>query len=130
VTAMATNAVLGKHPAPSAAVWGNLDVSTLKLRGEPTSGAAGSSSASSAKLRKAAGEFESMLLENLWKSMKETFTTPEDDSDPILQSFDDWAIHGMASAVGQAGGLGIKNMIVKYLEPRIGGGSSPAEAAR
>lgn len=78
------------------------------------------------KLRKAAGEFESILFESLWKSMKQTFAAPDDDSDPILESFDDWSIRAMASAVGQAGGLGIKNMIVKYLEPRIIDRSSPA----
>ena len=80
------------------------------------------------KLRKAAGEFESILFESLWKSMKQTFAAPDEDSDPILQSFDDWSIRAMASAVGQAGGLGIRNMIVKYLEPRIGGSAAPGTA--
>jgi Rod binding domain-containing protein len=70
-----------------------------------------------AKLRKAAGEFESMLLESLWKSMKETFADPEEEADPTLKNFDDWGIHAMAGAVGESGGLGIKNLILKYLEP-------------
>jgi Rod binding domain-containing protein len=79
-----------------------------------------SASAQLPKLVKAAGEFESMLLESLWKSMKETFTDPDDpDSDPTVQSFDDWSIQSMAGAVGSAGGLGIKNMIIKYLEPDL-----------
>ena len=80
------------------------------------------------KLRKAAGEFESILLESLWKSMKETFSDPDEDADPTLKSFDDWGIQGMASAVGNSGGLGIKNMILKYLEPTLSGrdhGSTP-----
>lgn len=84
-------------------------------------GASGTSNAiQTIKLRKAAGEFESMLLENLWKSMKETFSDHQNDkdADPTLQSFDDWGIHAMAGSVGNAGGLGIKNMIIKYLEPR------------
>jgi Rod binding domain-containing protein len=72
------------------------------------------------KLVKAAGEFESMLLESLWKSMKESFTDPNDpDADPTTQSFDEWGMKSMADAVGNAGGLGIKNMIIKYLEPTI-----------
>jgi Rod binding domain-containing protein len=79
-----------------------------------------------AKLRKAAGEFESMLLESLWKSMKETFEDPDEDSDPTLKSFDEFGIQAMASAVGNAGGLGIKNMILKYLEPTITGGGQDA----
>ena len=69
------------------------------------------------KLRKAAGEFESILLESLWKSMKETFSDSDEDADPTLKSFDDWGIQAMAGAVGKSGGLGIKNMILKYLEP-------------
>src|SRR6266481_2717069 len=73
------------------------------------------------KLRKAAGEFESILLESLWKSMKETFSDPEEDADPTLKSFDDWGIQAMASAVGNNGGLGIKNMILKYLDPKLPG---------
>lgn len=77
-----------------------------------------------AKLTKAAGEFESILLESLWKSMKETFATADDeDSDPTLRSFDDWGIQAMAGAVGSAGGLGIKNLILRYLAPQVKGGS-------
>ncbi len=54
------------------------------------------------KLVKAAGEFESMLLESLWKSMKETFTDPNDpDSDPTMQSFDDWGMKSMAQCRGK-----------------------------
>ena len=82
------------------------------------------------KLRKAAGEFESILLESLWKSMKETFSDPDEDADPTLKSFDDWGIQAMASAVGNSGGLGIKNMILKYLEPTLsegGRGATPAQ---
>jgi Rod binding domain-containing protein len=78
------------------------------------------------KLRKAAGEFESILLESLWKSMKETFSDPDEDSDPTLKGFDDWGIQAMASAVGNSGGLGIKNMILKYLEPALTAGKHGA----
>jgi Rod binding domain-containing protein len=79
-----------------------------------------------AKLKKAAGEFESILLDSLWKSMKETFADSEDpDADPTLKSFDEWGIQAMASAVGSAGGLGIKNMIIKSLAPQIEAGGVP-----
>jgi Rod binding domain-containing protein len=72
------------------------------------------------KLRKAAGEFEAILLQSMWKSMKESFSSPDDEnSDPTLQSFDELGIQSMASAVGKSGGLGIKNMILKHLEPQI-----------
>jgi Rod binding domain-containing protein len=84
-------------------------------------------SAQLSKLRKAAGEFESILLESLWKSMKDTFSDPEDEAfDPTLRSFDEWGMQAMASAVGSSGGLGIKNMILKHLEPLVaGGGQAP-----
>jgi Rod binding domain-containing protein len=82
---------------------------------------ANSTSPEVSKLRKAAGEFESILLESLWKSMKETFSDPDEDADPTLKGFDDWGIQAMASAVGNSGGLGIKNMILKYLEPTLSG---------
>jgi Rod binding domain-containing protein len=76
-----------------------------------------------AKLTKAAGEFESILLESLWKSMKETFADSGDaDSDPTLKSFDDWGIQAMAGAVGSSGGLGFKNMIIRYLAPALASG--------
>ena len=85
-----------------------------------------SSSLELSKLRKAAGEFESILLESLWKSMKETFSDPDEDADPTLKSFDDLGIQAMASAVGNSGGLGIKNMILKYLEPALSAGKHDA----
>jgi Rod binding domain-containing protein len=82
------------------------------------------------KLTKAAGEFESILLESLWKSMKETFSDPDEDADPTLKSFDDWGIQAMANAVGNSGGLGIKNMILKYLEPTVSTGGGGSVSAR
>jgi Rod binding domain-containing protein len=77
------------------------------------------------KLTKAAGEFESILLESLWKSLKETFSDSEDaDSDPTLKSFDDWGIQAMAGAVGSSGGLGFKDMIIRYLAPDVTNGET------
>ena len=92
----------------------------------PQANPGSSNSRGLAKLTKAAGEFESMLLTSLWKSMKETFSDPDEDADPTLKSFDEWGIQAMASAVGNAGGLGIKNMILKYLEPTLPGGGNGA----
>jgi Rod binding domain-containing protein len=81
-------------------------------------------SSEGAKLRQAAGEFESILLESMWKSMKDTFSNQDEENfDPTLQSFDEWGIQAMAKAVGGAGGLGIKNMILKSLGPMVPGAS-------
>jgi Rod binding domain-containing protein len=77
----------------------------------------------SQKLGKAAGEFESMLLSSLWKSMKSTFASsddPSDDSDdPGHETLDDMGIQAMSSAVGKAGGLGLGKLILKHLEPML-----------
>lgn len=72
------------------------------------------------KLRKAAGDFESILLASMWKSMKQSFGTSEsDDADPAHGTLDDWGIEIMSSAVGKAGGLGIGKMILKHLQPQV-----------
>jgi Rod binding domain-containing protein len=72
------------------------------------------------KLRKAAGDFESILLASMWKSMKQSFGTSEsDDADPAHGTLDDWGIEIMSSEVGKAGGLGIGKMILKHLQPQV-----------
>jgi Rod binding domain-containing protein len=72
------------------------------------------------KLKKAAGDFESILLASMWKSMKQSFGPSEtEDSDPAHGTLDDWGIEVMSSAVGRAGGLGIAKLILKHLEPQI-----------
>jgi len=72
------------------------------------------------KLRKAAAEFESILLSSFWKSMKESFTSPEDDSsDPAHETLENFGIEAMSDAVGKAGGLGIGKLILKHLEPQL-----------
>lgn len=72
------------------------------------------------KLHKAAGEFESLLLANLWKSMKATFAASDDDStDPAHDVLENMGIDAMAGAVGKAGGLGLGALIVKHLQPEI-----------
>ena len=81
------------------------------------------------KLRKAAAEFESILLSSFWKSMKESFANPEDDSsDPAHETLDDWGIQAMSDAVGKAGGLGIGNLILKHLEPQLAAKQQAQEA--
>ncbi len=79
-------------------------------------------SADQQKLKKAAGDFESILLASLWKSMKESFKDPnEANADPASGTVDDWGIEAMSGAVGKAGGLGIGNMLIKHLAPDAGG---------
>jgi len=79
----------------------------------------GNNSPDDRKLRKAAGDFESILLASMWKSMKQSFGTSDSDfeADPAHGTLEDWGIEIMSSAVGRAGGLGIGKLILKHLEP-------------
>jgi len=72
------------------------------------------------KLQKAAAEFESMLLSNLWKSMKNSFASSDDDSsDPAHDVLADMGIQAMSSAVAKTGGLGLGKLILKHLQPML-----------
>jgi Rod binding domain-containing protein len=71
------------------------------------------------KLKKAAGDFESILLASMWKSMKQSFGSSEAESDPAHGTLDDWGIEVMSNAVGKAGGLGIGRLILNHLEPSL-----------
>jgi len=82
------------------------------------------------KLRKAAGDFESILLASMWKSMKQSFGTTDSEfgSDPAHGTLEDWGIEVMSSAVGRAGGLGIGKLILKQLEPHLAAEKSSSSA--
>ena len=70
-----------------------------------------------AKLKKAAGDFESILLASMWKGMKQSFGSSETDADPAHGTLDDWSIEIMSGAVGRAGGLGIAKLLLAHLDP-------------
>jgi Rod binding domain-containing protein len=71
------------------------------------------------KLRRAAAEFESILISSFWKSMMETFSSGDDSLDPGHSGFQDMGIQAMSQAVGKAGGLGLGQLIIKHLEPHL-----------
>jgi Rod binding domain-containing protein len=72
------------------------------------------------KLKKAAGDFESILLASMWRAMKHSFgENTEAESDPAHGMIEDWGIEVMSGAVGRAGGLGIGKLILKHLEPAL-----------
>jgi Rod binding domain-containing protein len=78
------------------------------------------------KLRRAAAEFESILISTFWKSMKESFGTSEDSSDPAHDTLDDLGVQAMSSAMGKAGGLGVGKMILKHLESQLADTNKPS----
>jgi len=83
------------------------------------------------KLRKAATEFEAMLLSSWWSAMKQSgLPGGEDDSDPGKETLDQLGMQAMSAAVAKGGGLGIGNMLVRSLLGSTGAaktsGSKPA----
>jgi Rod binding domain-containing protein len=96
------------------------NATSLSHIGKSPSDALFQNSPAEKKLRKAAGEFESLLLSNLWKSMKSSFADSDDDStDPAHDTLENMGIDAMSGAVGKAGGLGLGKLILKHLEPLI-----------
>jgi Rod binding domain-containing protein len=68
------------------------------------------------KLKKAASDFEAMLLAKWWSSMKESgFGGDDDQSDPGHDTLDSMGIQAMSTAVASRGGLGIGAMLVRSL---------------
>jgi len=62
-----------------------------------------------------------MLISSLWKSMKSTFASPDEDdsTDPAHDTLNDLSIDTMSNAVAKAGGLGLGKLILKHLEPML-----------
>jgi hypothetical protein len=110
------------------------DASAIPAPGAATQNVPGSttpaqSSADAQKLKKAAGDFESILLASMWKSMKQSFGASESDADPAHGTLDDWGIEIMSGAVGRAGGLGIGKLILDHLQPALAKSEGPKPAA-
>jgi Rod binding domain-containing protein len=64
------------------------------------------------KLRKGAREFESMMVEQIWKGMKTE--TADSGSD---QTLSDMGSHALAAGIAARGGFGIAKMILHQLAP-------------
>lgn len=81
------------------------------------------------RLHQAANEFESMLLTSLWKSFKESSLDDSDtDSDDSTgQTYQDFGLQAMASAVASGGGLGIGRIIEQDLAPKVNPASKNIE---
>lgn len=80
-----------------------------------------------AKIKKAATEFEAMLLAKWWSSMKESGLGGDDETDPGHGTLDEMGIQAMSTAVASGGGLGIGAMLVRSLLSNVRE-RAPAEA--
>jgi Rod binding domain-containing protein len=81
------------------------------------------------KLRRAAEEFEAMLIADFWKSMTEPFSNDDEDAlDPGHSTWQDMGVQAMAGALSKEGGFGLGRLILKHLEPLVRGGSPESSA--
>lgn len=73
-----------------------------------------------AKLQKAAQDFEAIMLDSLWGSMKDGSLGSDDDlDDPASSSIQQLGMQLVSGALAKAGGLGIGKMIVRALQSKI-----------
>jgi Rod binding domain-containing protein len=69
--------------------------------------------------RKAAQDFEAILLAQFLEKLQETMTSLGSDeaSDPAHDSFQQMGFESIASALARAGGIGVADLILKHLSP-------------
>jgi Rod binding domain-containing protein len=79
----------------------------------------GSRQAQLFKLKKAATQFEAMLLQKWWSSMKQSGLGQDDDSDPGEGTLDNMGMQAMSAAVANSGGVGIAAMLVRSLQGEL-----------
>ncbi|MGA2097386.1 MAG: hypothetical protein ABSH39_13880 [Candidatus Acidiferrum sp.] len=94
-------------------------ISAASQNGKSAGLASVSNTPAGRRLRKAAADFEGMLISSLWKSMKSTFADEDDSADPAHDTIDDLGIQTMSNAVAKAGGFGLGNLLLKHLEPML-----------
>jgi len=72
------------------------------------------------RLRKAAQEFEGLLLAELWKESGSDISAPFGESSSAeSETMNSLAIETMSAALAQRGGLGIARMLMHQLEPSL-----------
>ena len=90
------------------------NAASLSHIGKSPSNALLSDSPATIKLRKAAGEFESLLLSNLWKAMKSSFADSDDDAtDPAHDTLENMGIDSKRYT-GFAAGMGLERLAMNY----------------
>jgi Rod binding domain-containing protein len=87
--------------------------------------------ANSAKIEKAAHDFESILLGEWLQQAEKSFATvpgsdPNKDADPGHDQFQSIGCEYLAGALSKAGGIGLAAMITKHLKAAVGDASKPA----
>lgn len=99
-------------------------ISNLPSATPPATGGAGQT----ARIKKAAQEFEGILINTLWSSFQQDpmfGSDDDDDSDPGAGSIRGMGLQAVSSAIANNGGLGIANMIERQLSPHAGAAEKP-----
>lgn len=81
--------------------------------------------AAEAKLRKAAEHFESLFVQTLMKSMRQTVPTSELTGGSGMDTYRQMLDEAMADRVGGRGGLGIAEMVTRRYLPYVTGDGPP-----
>jgi Rod binding domain-containing protein len=97
-----------------------------------TGTASGAGSAAQQKLHKSAGEFEAMLLTNLWKNEQDS--EDEEGGQDMLGGMkgplQDVAFQAIAMKAVGSKGFGIARMIEHAMEPKLASGHDPSEPGK
>jgi Rod binding domain-containing protein len=67
------------------------------------------------KLRKAATEFESMLLSKWWSAMRDSGLSGSDETDPGHDTLDQLGMQALSTAIAGSGGIGLGAIMVRDL---------------
>ena len=74
-------------------------------------------SANSEKVNKAAQQFESVLLGNLFQKLQDSVSLCSgEDEDSSSKSFGELGVEQLAITAAKSGGIGISSMVIRYLE--------------
>jgi len=82
------------------------------------------------KLRKAASDFEALLLSKWWSAMKQSgLPGTDEETDPGHDTLDELGMQAMSTAVAAGRGIGLGSMLVHYLLSNVhGAGAKTTEA--
>lgn len=70
----------------------------------------------SSKLKKAAREFEAILLTQWLEKMQQSFSNSEQNQDPAHDTLSSLGTQAVATALAERGGIGISTMLLQHLK--------------
>ncbi len=76
------------------------------------------------KLLHSAQEFEAIMVSSWWQQMNQTFSDPDEDSDPGAETMQGMGIQSMAMAMAKSGGVGLARMLFHQLQPALAQGKT------